>query len=513
MEIREFTILRIFIKKFYMSFLIDRQDIITIQLINDNYLRFLNPILDNTISVKGSSAFWTLKYNTSQQGAFKSYCSKLYKLLQAKDSYMSVDLHLPTDIEEICNAVNAGCNFYMFMLEGKGEIYSEIHNKLLHTKLILFEGQEHDYVLIGSHNQTSHALNENFNFEASILIQINPASQTKLNIISYLDNLKNTSIKLPQGNLEKWMLKLVQQKGKLEGLKNMNFIECIVSNEKSFNSIKKGSLIHLINFLETKDDIEISNINQKFCLSIQTKSGKRKFFIVNVDKSSKVDEKIKKQSTGQTFAKRLYLYTGLTKDYAKVTPTVIFPQKELDLGKNFYRENKFNLELKVVKEISTIKKASKFPTTIDVWDDENKNIELYERLCNQIDTVTTDHDKSELYKSIRIIDVELLEKIFNSAHEQLFLKDQERIILEKLGEEIPIYDVSDDYLKIFKRLDKFISTNNPNKNNPMNTLIQVEFEKYYQEFEKNGGKITIVDNKRKLNKNHSLLNKGVAIIN
>jgi hypothetical protein len=496
-----------------MSFLIDKQDIISIQLINDNYLKLLNPILDNSISVKGSSAFWTLKYNTSQQGAFKSYCSKLYKLLKSDESYMSVDLHLPTDIEEICTAVNAGCNFYMFMLEGKGEIYSEIHNKLLHTKLILFEGPEHDYVLIGSHNQTSHAINENFNFEASILIQINPASQTKYNISEYLAYLKDISIKLPQGNLEKWMLKLVQQKGKLEGLKNMNFIECIVGNERSFDSIKPGSLIHLISFVGTKDDKELSKINDEFCLSIQTKKGERKFFIVNVDKSSKVDEKIKKQSTGQTFAKRLYLYTGLTKDYARVTPTVIFPQKELDLGSNFYQENKFNLELKVVKEISSIKKASNFPTTVDVWDTENKNIQLYDRLSNQIDVATPEFDKSELYKSIRIIDVDLLEKIFRSKHETLFLKDQERIILENLGEEIPIYDVSDDYLKIFKSFDKFISTNKPGKRKNIGEIIRVEFEKYYQEFEKNGGKITILDNKRKLNKNHALINKGVALIN
>ena len=32
MEIREFTILRIFIKKFYMSFLIDRQEILKVYL-------------------------------------------------------------------------------------------------------------------------------------------------------------------------------------------------------------------------------------------------------------------------------------------------------------------------------------------------------------------------------------------------------------------------------------------------------------------------------------------------
>ncbi|MBM3454749.1 MAG: hypothetical protein FJX80_06330 [Bacteroidetes bacterium] len=502
-----------FNKKLKMSFLIVKQDIIKIQLINQDYLKFLNPILDDTISVKGCSAFWTLKYNTSQQGAFNRYCSKLYKLLQGKDSFMAVDLHLPTNIEEICNAVNAGCNFYMFMLEGKGGIYSEIHNKLLHTKLILFEGQEHDYVLIGSHNQTLHAINENFNFEASILIQIDPTSQTKHNITQYLEYLKNLSKKLPQGNLEKWMLKLVQEKGKLEGLKNMNFIECIVANERSFESIKQGSLIHLISFLGTKDDKELSKINVEFCLSIQTKTGERKFFIVNVDKSSKVDEKIKKQSTGQTFAKRLYLYTGLTKDYAKVTPTVIFPQKELDLGNNFYRENKFNLELKVVKEISTIKKASNFPTTVDVWDTENKNIELYNRLYNQIDATTSEFDKSELYKSIRIIDLVLLEKIFGSENKEFFLKEQEKIILDNLGEEIPIYNVSDDYLKIFKHFDKFISTNNSGKRKNIGEIIRLEFEKYYQEFEKNGGKITVLESKRKLNKNHALLNKGVALIN
>jgi hypothetical protein len=62
--------------------------------------------------------------------------------------------------------------------------------------------------------------------------------------------------------------------------------------------------------------------------------------------------------------------------------------------------------------------------------------------------------KSELHKSIRIIDLDLLKEIFKSQH------NQEMIILEN-----------------------------------------------------NRGTITIRDNKCKLNKNHRLVNKGVAQIN
>jgi hypothetical protein len=496
-----------------MSFLIENQDIITIELINNNFLGYLNPIISNTISVKGSSAYWTLKYSSSSTDSFKQYCHNLYNLLKDENSFMCVDLHLPTDVEQICNAVNSDCKFYMFMAEGKGGIYSEINNSLLHTKLILFEGEKYDYVLLGSHNQTAHAI-KNINAESSVLIQIKSDSNTKRNIVDYLEYLKSTCIKLPTGKLEKWMLDLVQKKGKLDGIKNMNFIECIVANEKSFTSIKPGTLIHLISFLSPKDEKDLAKINDKFCLSIQTKEGKRKFFIVTVDKSSIVDSAIKKQSSGQSFENRLYLYIGLTSDHSKSTPTVIFPKRNLNLSSNFLKENKYNLELKVEKEIPAIKKNINIPTTIDVWENEQNNYDILDRLMNQFDAVTSENDRNEMYKSIRIINFKLLDKIFNSRSKLSFFKEQELLAIERLEGDIPIYNVADNYLNIFKKMDAFILSSIPKGIGKDREAITKKFNEYYTEFEKMGGKVTVYENdiQRKINKNHSLVNNGVALI-
>lgn len=496
-----------------MSFLIESSDVISIELINDNFLRYLNPILENTINVKGCSAYWTLKHSSSKTDAFKHYCFNLYQLLKEENSFMCVDLHIPTDVEQICNSVNDGGNFYMYMAEGKGGIYSEINNRLLHTKLILFEGEEFDYILLGSHNQTSQAL-KNINKEASVLIQVKAESPTKRNVTNYLEYIKSICKKLPVGNLEKWMLELVQKKGKLDGIKNMNFIECIVSNENSFQSIKEGTLIHLISFLSPKDEKDLSKINDEFCLSIQTKEGMRKFFVVSVDKSSKVDSAIKKQSSGQSFENRLYFYIGFTKDHSRATPTVIFPKRNLNLSISFLKENKYNLELKVKKEIGAIKKNTNVTTSIDVWDNQKKNSAVLNRLINQFDDSSSEIERDEFYKSIRIIDVDLLDKIFDSKNRKSFYQEQEQLAIGRLEGDIPIYNVCDNYLSIFKKMDTFILSDTQKRKGVNNDMIQMEFEKLYAEFEKNGGKITSFekDTQRKLNKNHSLVNNGVALI-
>ena len=45
-----------------MNFIIDPLDLISVEAINKNTLDKLNEILRNTESVKGISAYWTLKY-------------------------------------------------------------------------------------------------------------------------------------------------------------------------------------------------------------------------------------------------------------------------------------------------------------------------------------------------------------------------------------------------------------------------------------------------------------------
>ena len=496
-----------------MNFSIDKKDILEIRAIHKDYLTELHEVILLSKSIKGTSAYWTLDFQSMGSGKLTAYTNHFYELLREEDSFMCVDLHLPTNVEKISNAVNYGCNFYMFLLEGKGDIYKEINNKLLHSKVIVFEGVDYDYVLIGSHNQTNQAL-RGINEEFSLLLKINNQSETKRKIIEYLDNIRSLCIKLPSGNLEKWMLDLVQKKGKMDGIENMNFIECTVLKESTYKSIKVGSLIHLISFAQI-DATQLAKINDNFCLSIQTKDGSsRKFMLVKVDKSSNVDKNIKKFSTGQSFENRHYFYHGLSRDHCLVTPSVIFPKKELN--SIYFRENEFNLELQVIQEISTIRKTNETSPLIDVWIDVDDKTENLNRFLRQFDSLQEDNNDSQtsLYKSIRIIDKDLLWRIFNSKNEVSFKKSHQKIILEKLGESVPIYALSDNYFKIFKELDGFISESKIKKGGPNKNTVITEFERLYKLHKSTEENVLIIrgKKKKKINSNHTFINKGIAIL-
>jgi hypothetical protein len=497
-----------------MNFSIDPNEILSIEAIHRDYLKRLLDILRVTKSIKGVTAYWTLEFDVNNKNQFGKYCTQFYNLLRNPNSYMCVDLHQPTNIVQITKAVNNHANFFMFILEGKGDIYKEIYNRLLHSKLIVFEGEEFDYVLVGSHNQTGPAT-KGMNEEFSLLLKIDPQSVTKRNIISYLEFIRSLCVKLPSGRIERWMLELVQKKGKMDGIQNMNYIECTVLNESTFHSIKIGTLIHLISFSKI-DPSQLSKINDNFCLSIQTKDGKsRKYLLVKVDKSSNVDERIKKYSTGQSFDNRHYLYHGLTKNHSQVTPSVIFPKKNLD--SNYFRENKFNLELQVTKEIKTIRKSGDESPFIETWVDCEKDNKEFERFLLQFENENSleNEEIESIYKSIRVIDIDLLNRIFNSENEKLFKETEEQLVIERLGESIPIYSVNDNYIKMFKDLDKFISQNKSKQGRPTQNTVLKEFERLYQIYESTEDSImSINENKlKKINVKHTFINRGIALIN
>jgi hypothetical protein len=495
-----------------MNFGIDKNDILEIRAIHKDYLTELSGIILKSKSIKGTSAYWTLDFPSKGNGKLTTYTNHFYELLRGEDSFMCVDLHLPTSVEKISTAVNYGCNFYMFLLEGKGDIYKEINNKLLHSKVIVFEGVDYDHVLIGSHNQTNQAL-RGLNEEFSLLLKIDNQSETKRNIIEYLDFIRSLCVKLPSGNLEKWMLDLVQKKGKMEGIENMNFIECTVLKDSTYKSIKIGSLIHLISFIKI-DATQLAKINDNFCLSIQTRDGSsRKYMLVQVDKSSNVDENIKKDSTGQSFENRHYFYHGLSKDHCFVTPSVIFPKK--NLNSNYFRENKFNLELKVIQEINTIRKTNEVSPLIDPWIDCDETSEELKRFLLQFDSLqeVNSDNQTSLYKSIRIIDKELLERIFNSENEASFKNSHQKLIIEKLGESVPLYSIGDNYLKIFKELDLYISESKIKKGRPNQNTVITEFERLFNLHKGTEDNVQIIygNKMKKINSKHTFINKGIAI--
>jgi hypothetical protein len=495
-----------------MSFLIEPNEILSIEAIHgDDYLDILIPILKKTKCIKGLSAFWTLDYKSKGNTKLSQYSNLFYDLLSVENSYMCVDLHLPTNVEQITNSVNNGCNFYMFLFEVKTDNIFSFNNNLLHSKVVLFEGLEFDYVLVGSHNQTAHAVT-GFNMEFSFLMKIDPKSEAKKNILIYLELIKELCMKLPTSNLQRWMLELVQKKGKLEGIENIDFIECACFNEKTMNSIKIGTLIHMISF-NKKRVAQLSKLNDKICISIQSKDGdNQKFWLVNIRKILDVNTEISKKSTAHTFEDRNYFYYGLYEHHSSITPTIIYPKKKLT--SNYFRDSKFNYELEVIQEIQTFRKSNGVPTMIDPWKDSDENSPDVQRLIRQFD-LTQEVLNEGLLKKIRVLDLELIQRIVDSENESSFKAEEKKLIILRLGESLPVYNLTINYIELFKDIDEFISKNDPKLGRQRKENIVVkEFYRLYEKYKSQNEMVTVkkIDKQGKINSKHKFINSGVAVL-
>ncbi len=494
-----------------MSFIIEPNEILSIEAIHgDDYLDILIPILKKTKCIKGLSAFWTLDYKSKGNTKLSQYSNLFYDLLSVENSYMCVDLHLPSNVEQITNSVNNGCNFYMFLYEVMTDNIFSFNNNLLHSKVVLFEGLEFDYVLVGSHNQTAHAVT-GFNKEFSFLIKIDPNSEAKKKILIYLELIKELCMKLPTSNLQRWMLELVQKKGKLEGIENIDFIECAVFNKKIFNSIKISSVIHMISFYDHKVSA-LSKNGDRICLSIQSRDGNdQKFWLVNIRKSLDVNKENSTISTNHSFATRNYFYHGLYKFNSAVTPALIFPKHEL--SRNYFMGSSFNYELEVAEEIHTFRKSNGVPTMIDTWKDSDVDSPEFQRFIKQYDS-TQEGLNEGLYKKIRVLDLELMQRIFDSKNESSFKEDEKKLIILRLGESIPVYNLTSNYIELFKDIDEFISKNEP-KLGPKRkeNIVIKEFNRLYDVYRAKNEMVTVnkIDKQGKINAKHTFINRGIAI--
>jgi hypothetical protein len=495
-----------------MSFLIEPNEILSNEAIHGkDYLDILIPILKKTKSIKGTSAFWTLDYKSKGNTKLSQYSNLFYGLLSDENSYMCVDLHLPTNVEQITNSVNNGCNFHMFLFEVKADNIFSFNNNLLHSKVVLFEGLEFDYVLVGSHNQTAYAVT-GLNMEFSFLMKIDSNSEAKKKILKYLDSIKELCLKLPKSNLQRWMLELVQKKGKLQGIENMDFIECACFNEKTMNSIKIGTLIHMISFYDQKVS-ELSKVGGKICLSIQSRDGEdQRFWMVIIRKILDVNKEISAISTNHSFATRNYFYHGLNNSNSAVTPALIFPKHELQ--PNYFRGSSFNYELEVEKEIHSFRKSNGVPTMIDTWKDSDENPIEFQRFIKQFDLTQEDLNES-LFKKIRVTNIELMQRIFDSKNESSFKEYEKKLVILKLGESIPVYNLTNNYIDLFKDIDEFISKNDPKQGRqPKENIIIKEFNRLYDAYMAKNEIVTVkkIDKQVKINSKHQFINSGVAII-
>ena len=87
------------------------------------------------------------------------------------DGFLCVDIHLPTNIDILCDMVVAGANVYLHLLDPNpqpGDLRNRLPEHLLHSKLVLFDyAEERAELWVGSHNWTNRALS-GLNIEASL---------------------------------------------------------------------------------------------------------------------------------------------------------------------------------------------------------------------------------------------------------------------------------------------------------------------------------------------------------
>jgi len=109
------------------------------------------------------------------------------------DGFLCADIHLPTDIDRLCQMVSGGANVYLYLLNPNpqpGELKSRVPPHLLHPKMLLFDFEGAPSELwVGSHNWTARALT-GVNIEASLRLRATPSCQVVASAAEFLDDIR-----------------------------------------------------------------------------------------------------------------------------------------------------------------------------------------------------------------------------------------------------------------------------------------------------------------------------------
>ncbi|GAB3307882.1 phospholipase D-like domain-containing protein [Hymenobacter tenuis] len=144
----------------------------------------LNASIAQAKALRGSIAYWTIPPSFLDQN--------FVKLLNSGSSYCCVDLQRPTKIDQLGHFFALGAHqFHLHCrrLKTNGKYHST--NRLLHTKLLLFDFPNGEAeIWIGSHNFTGAALT-GLNLEASIVVPSAPGTDLYEQVRTYLDHIRS----------------------------------------------------------------------------------------------------------------------------------------------------------------------------------------------------------------------------------------------------------------------------------------------------------------------------------
>ena len=135
--------------------------------------------------MQGAVAYWTV--------GDALFADRLSPVLSRHDSFMCVDIHIPTDIDQLAQLVCKGANIRLFSEEIP--TYSDSDKKepsyLLHSKILLFWFPDRTAELwVGSHNWTNRAI-LGLNIETSVIFKLDMTSRLFFDAADYLQKIKS----------------------------------------------------------------------------------------------------------------------------------------------------------------------------------------------------------------------------------------------------------------------------------------------------------------------------------
>lgn len=233
----------------------------------------LEQSIELATALRAVVAFWTTEPD------FIS--SQLSKLLSHSDSYLCVDLHPPTDIDQL-NALtnqNANVKLHIRKLDGRTENRNTgMPPHLLHAKTLLFDLPNGKAELwVGSHNWTRRAL-LGFNIELSAIIQLERESALYQDVKDKLDEIARLCVQFDSNEITyyKWLQGLSEGESK-------SFIE--LEGEKADTLANSEIAIFGTDYTDLK---QINKLSEVYLAIFDSIAAKQMFYraeVVTVSKS------------------------------------------------------------------------------------------------------------------------------------------------------------------------------------------------------------------------------------
>lgn len=213
----------------------------------------LQSALQSSDKLRAAVAYWCV--GTAELGPI--LVSRL-----SGDGFLCVDIHLPTDIDRLCQMRLAGANIYLYLLNPNpqpGELKTKVPPHLLHPKMLLFDYPQMPAELwVGSHNWTARALT-GVNIEASLQVRLSADSQLYTDAAHYLDEIRTNCIPfdvsavsyykwLQQSDQEEenWVVELRGDRSLLDTGRKLTIFGKSEEDYRSLKSVDKNIIISLL---------------------------------------------------------------------------------------------------------------------------------------------------------------------------------------------------------------------------------------------------------------------------